>query len=288
MKIPQEFKHILKKRNPDSNKGDYGHVLVLAGSPGFTGAVYLCGQAAILSGSGLVTAGIPKSLNCILALKFIEVMTKPLPETKKQSLSPSALDKILSFSKKADVLAIGPGLSQEPETQKLIQKLILTIDKPIVLDADGINAISKDVKILNKRKSDIVITPHLGEMARLIKKDKDFIQKNRIKVTKNFARDFKIVVVLKGYRTIVANPDGDCYINDTGNPGMATAGSGDVLAGIIASLIGQGIGIFNSAKLGVFIHGLSGDLAKKEKGELSLIASDLLKYLPFSFKLLYN
>ncbi len=288
MKIPQEFKHTLKKRNPGSNKGDYGHVFVLAGSPGLTGAAYLCAQAAILSGSGLVTAGISKSLNCILASKFIEVMTKPLPETKKQSLSLSASDEILSFSKKADVLAIGPGLSQNPETQRLIQRLILNIDKPIVLDADGINAISKDVKILNKRKSDTVITPHPGEMARLIKKDKDFIQKNRIKVAKDFARDFGVVCVLKGYKTVVANPKGDFYINNSGNPGMATAGAGDVLTGIIASLIGQNITPFGASRLGVYIHGLSGDLAKKEKGEISLIASDLLEYLPFAFKLLYN
>ncbi len=288
MKIPQEFKHILKKRNPDSNKGDYGHVFVLAGSSGLTGAAYLCAQAAILSGSGLVTVGIPKSLNCILALKFIEVMTKPLPEAKKQSLSLSALDKILDFSKKADVLAIGPGLSQEPTTQKLIQRLILNIDKPIVLDADGINAISKDVKILNKRKSDIVITPHPGEMARLIKKHVGYIQKNRLKAAKDFAKDFGVVCVLKGYKTVVANPKGDFYINSSGNPGMATAGTGDVLTGIIASLIGQNIAPFDASRLGVYIHGLSGDLAKKEKGEASLIATDILRYLPFAFKLLYN
>lgn len=287
MKIPKGFKHILKKRNPDSNKADYGNVFILTGSLGLTGAAYLCGQAAILSGSGLVTVGIPASLNCILASKFIEVMTKPLQETKKQSLSLGALEEILDFSKKADVLAIGPGLSQEPETQRLIQRLILAIDKPIVLDADGINALSNDVRILKKRKSDTVITPHPGEMARLTKRDKDFIQKNRTKIAKDFARDFGVVVVLKGYRTVVANPYGDYYINDTGNPGMATAGSGDVLTGIIASLVGQGIQIFDSARLGVYVHGLSGDLAKKEKGEISLIASDLLKYLPFALKLVY-
>ncbi|MBM3253282.1 MAG: NAD(P)H-hydrate dehydratase [Candidatus Omnitrophica bacterium] len=279
MKIAREFKNILKKRKPDSNKSDYGHVFVLAGSPGLTGAAYLTGQAAILSGSGLVTVGIPESLNCILASKFIEVMTKPLPQTKRKTLSLNAFDEILDFSKKVEVSAIGPGLSQESETQRLIQKLIMTLDKPMVLDADGINALSKNVKILNKRKADMIITPHPGEMARLTKKDTDYIQKNRLKVTKDFARDFGVVCVLKGYKTVVANPDGDCYINYTGNPGMATAGSGDVLTGIIASFIGQGIGIFDSAKLAVHIHGLSGDLAKRK--------SDLLRYLPFALKPLY-
>ncbi|MFH0838910.1 MAG: NAD(P)H-hydrate dehydratase [Candidatus Omnitrophota bacterium] len=288
MKISKEFRSIVKRRESGAHKGDFGHVFVLAGSPGFTGAAYLAGEAAITSGSGLVTVGVPKSLHVILASKFVEVMTKPLPETKKGTLSFRALGEIQDFSKKTDVLAVGPGLSCEMETQRLVHKLITTVDKPIVLDADGLNAVSKDLELLKKRKRDMVITPHPGEMARLIKRDVDFIQKNRIKIAKDFARNFKLTVVLKGHRTVVADSKGNCYINETGNPGMATAGSGDVLTGVIAGLVGQGIGIFDATTLAVYVHGASGDLAKEEKGEISLIATDILKYLPFAFKLLYN
>jgi len=280
----KRVKRIIPKRKLDSNKGNFGHVFIIAGSPGFTGAAYLCGQATLLSGSGLVTVGIPKSLNVILAKKLTEVMTKPLPETKMHCVSYKALDKILEFSKKVDVLAMGPGLSQNSQTQKLINKLIISVEKPIVLDADGLNALSKDTRILKRKKSKIVLTPHPGEMARLIKRSVSFIQKNRLNIAKEFAKSFNVTVVLKGYDTVVADSKGSYYVNKTGNPGMASGGTGDVLTGIITSFIGQGIKPFDAAKLAVFIHGLSGDLAKKEKGEMSLVATDLLKYLPFVLK----
>lgn len=266
----------LFKRRPDSHKGDYGHILVLAGSVGLTGAAYLTAQAALLSGSGLVTLGIPKSLNAILARRLTEVMTKVLPETKAQSLSLKAFSQIKKFSEKADVIAIGPGLSQNRETQTLIRKVVSSINKPMVIDADGLNALVGHLDILPAT----VLTPHPGEMARLIARTKGFIRKDRKKVAKDFAAKYNVTLVLKGHRTVVAGPSGKIYVNKTGNPGMASGGMGDVLTGIIASLIGQGFSAFDAAKIGVYVHGSAGDIAAKEKGQPSLIATDLLNKLP--------
>lgn len=285
--IKKKFQKILPKRKPKSHKGDYGHVFILAGSVGLTGAAYLCSQAAILSGSGLVTLGIPKSLNPIMARKLTEVMTLPLPETGQQSLNIAAFKKIKDFAKKADVLAIGPGLSQNKQTQGLVRKVILKIDKPMVIDADGLNALvghldilhRKNAKIPQRRKT-LILTPHPGEMARLLSKKVSFVQKNRIKIAKEFAKKYNVILVLKGHKTVIANPKGVMYTNTTGNPGMATAGVGDILTGMISSFIGQRLEPFLATKLAVYIHGLAGDLAAKEKGQISLIATDLLKKLP--------
>ena len=273
------------KRKANSHKGDYGHVFVIAGSAGLTGAAYLTSQAAILSGSGLVTLGIPKSLNTIMARKLTEVMTKLLPETKSRSLSKKAFGEIKKFSEKADVLAIGPGLSCNKETQTLVRKIVSSVKLPKVIDADGLNALVEHLNILKGIRDTgygirLVLTPHEGEMARLINKTRDFVHKNRKKVAKEFSKKYNVILVLKGHRTVVAGPEGRTYINKTGNPGMASGGVGDVLTGIIASLIGQGLSGFDAAKLGVYAHGLAGDLAAKEKGQFSLIATDLLNKLP--------
>ena len=278
------FKAILPKRKPNSHKGDYGHVFVLAGSSGLTGAAYLSSQAALLSGSGLVTLGIPKSLNATMELMLIEVMTKPLAQTRKQSLALSALGQIKKFLPKVDCLAIGPGLSGHSQTKQLVLKVLPVTKCPIVLDADGINALVGKLNILHKFKTPLVITPHPGEMARLLNIKTSEVQKNRIKLAKAFARKYNVVVVLKGHRTIVASASGATYTNRTGNPAMATAGCGDVLTGIIASLVGQGIDAFDAARLGVYLHGLAADIAVKKKGESSLIATDILYTLPQAFK----
>jgi len=274
----------LPKRKKTAHKGDYGHVLVLAGSKGLTGAAYLTSQAALLSGSGLVTLGIPESLNVIMERKLTEVMTLPLAETKKSSLAPAAYQKIKKFLTKADVLAVGPGLSRDPGTVKLVRKLVAALNKPFVLDADGINAFIGNLSLLKKTKSPSVITPHPGELARLLGVKTKAIQRNRLQIARKFAKRYKRVLVLKGERTIVASPDGKQYINNTGNPGMASGGTGDVLTGVIAGLIGQGIDVFEAAKIGVYVHGLAGDLAVREKGERSLKATDLLNKLPQAFK----
>jgi len=274
----------LPKRKKKSHKGDYGHILVLAGSKGLTGAAYLASQAALLSGSGLVTLGIPESLNAIMERKLTEVMTLPLPETKNAALSFAAYKKIKEFIKKIDVVAIGPGLSQNSSTIKLVRKLIRTLDKPFVLDADGINALKGSPGLLKKVKVPAVITPHPGELARLLGKKAKDVQKDRLRLARKFAIVYNKLLVLKGHRTIVATPPGGYYVNTTGNPGMASGGVGDVLTGIIASLMGQGLELSQAATLGVYVHGLAGDLAKKEKGETSLVATDLLKMLPKAFK----
>lgn len=279
-------KHISKipKRQKDSHKGDYGHVFVIAGSQGLTGAAYLVSQSALRSGSGLVTLAIPKTLNPIMEIKLTEAMTLPLQETKDVSLSLKSKDRILDFVQHIDVVAMGPGLSRNSETQELVIELLEKIEKPVVLDADGLNALEGKAGVLKKRKDLTVITPHPGEMARLTGKDSSYIQKNREKVAKSFSLQYNCVSILKGFRTVVANPQGNVYINETGNTGMSTAGVGDVLTGIVASLIGQGIDTYSASVIGVYFHGKAGDLAVKDKGAFSLIASDLLAKLPLVFK----
>lgn len=268
------------KRPVSANKKDFGHVFVIAGSCGYTGAAYLTSQAALLSGSGLVTLAAGKSIYPIMASKLTEVMVRPFFETKDYSLSLLAEKEILNFCERCTCLAIGPGISQNKETQSLVRGLIGKIGKPIVLDADGLNAIVGHVELLKKALAPLVLTPHPGEMARLTGKEVEEVQNNRKDIALEFAHQYNIVLVLKGHETVVARPNGECYINETGNAGMATGGTGDVLTGMIASFIGQGMETFNAAALGVYLHGLAGDLAAKEKGALSLIATDLLNKLP--------
>ncbi len=275
----------LPKRKRNSHKGDYGHVFVIAGSSGLTGAAYLTSQAALLSGSGLVTLGLPKSLNTILARKLTEVMTKPLPETKKQTLAFSAYKEIEKFieKRKIDALAIGPGLSQNTQTQRLIRRVISKANVPMVIDADGLNALVDHLKVLQAIKSEYVttvITPHPGEMARLLGTTTAKIQRKRKELAKSFAKKYNATVVLKGHHTVVADPSGKTYINNSGNPGMASGGCGDVLTGMITSFMGQGLRLFDAARLGVYLHGLTGDLVARKKGEVGLVASDLLNVIP--------
>ena len=274
------------KRQTEAHKGDFGHVLVIAGSAGYTGAAYLASQAAIRSGSGLVTLAMGRSLYEILATKLVEVMVKPFFETKDYSLSLLAEREIATFSEKCNVALIGPGISQNKETQHLVRNLIPKLNKPIVLDADGINALAGHVEVLKALKAPIVLTPHPGEMSRLIGKDITEIQNNRKDIAQTFATEYNSVLVLKGHNTIVANPSGEIYLNQTGNVGMATGGVGDILAGMIASFMGQGCDAFTASMLGVYFHGLAGDLAVKEKGVLSLIATDILEKIPEVLKTL--
>ncbi|MBU0759713.1 MAG: NAD(P)H-hydrate dehydratase [Candidatus Omnitrophica bacterium] len=276
----------LKKRKKDTHKGDYGHVFILAGSTGLTGAAALCGQACMRSGAGLVTLGIPRSLNVVMEIKLTEVMTCPLPETRQGTFSLKAKAEALKKINNSDIAVLGPGLSSNKETQQLIRELAVSVKRPMVLDADALNAISENADVLRKVKSPYVITPHPGEMARLLKKDTDYIKKNRLIVAKKFANYYNAVVVLKGSGTIVAEPGANqrVYVNKTGNPGMATAGSGDVLTGVIAGFMAQGLKPFDAARFAVYTHGLAGDLAKKEKGEEGLIAGDILEKIPEAIK----
>ena len=276
-KLPQ-----ITPRNPDSHKGDYGSVFVIAGSTGFTGAAYLCSKAALRAGAGLVTLGIPESLNAIMETKLTCVMTLPLEQTDSGTLAKAAKIKILDFSRDYDVIVIGPGLSQLPETKELVISLLQEVNLPIVLDADGLNAIAGKLHLLKETQNSVVLTPHPGELVRLMDLGSTAdVQNDRVKIAKEFINttsqsngndevdrneEKEVVLVLKGNGTIVINND-NLYINTTGNPGMASGGTGDVLSGIIAALIGQRFTAFNAAQLGVYIHGLAGDFAAREKGE---------------------
>jgi len=276
----------LQKRPADSHKGDFGHVLVIAGSAGYTGAAYLTSQAAALSGAGLVTLAIGRSIYSIMAVKLTEVMVKPFFETKDLSLSLLAEKELLSFSEKITAAAIGPGISQNKETQHLVRNLVTKLNKPVVLDADGINAVCGHTDIFKDLKAPVIMTPHPGEMSRLIGKDVAEIQKARKDIALETAALYNTVLVLKGHNTIVAGPNGELYENQSGNPGMASGGMGDVLTGMIAGFTAQGIDQFSASVLGVYFHGLAGDAAAREKGVLSLLATDLLNKLPEVLKTL--
>jgi len=278
------LKDFFCKRPRDSHKGDYGHLLVIAGSTGLTGAAYLAAQAALLTGSGLVTCAIPKKVNTILARKFTEVMTLPVEDDGKGRFTGASSKRILEFSKKADIAAIGPGISQAAGTRSLVLKLLMRLDIPIVLDADGLNCIALNTGILKKAKCPVIVTPHPGEMSRLIRKKTSYIQKNRTETAEAFSAEFNVITVLKGTRTIVAEKGRRKYVNKTGNPGMASGGCGDILTGMIASLAGQGLSGFDAAKLGVYLHGLAGDITARQKGETSLVATDLLGNIPHAIK----
>lgn len=269
-------------REKDAHKGSCGKVLVVAGSMGMTGAAILSAQAALRSGAGMVYLAMPESLNDIIEVRLIEVITRPQPETPQISIARSARHRIVDLSKECDVVAIGPGLSQVQETSELVLDLLCDIEKPIVLDADGINALNDDVSVLTTRPAATIITPHPGEMARFAGVTTGEVQSDRQGIAVKIAKKHNIIVVLKGHETVVADK-GRVYVNKTGNPGMATAGSGDVLTGIIAGLLGQTGAPFDSAVLGVFLHGLAGDLAAENFGIHSLIASDILNLLPKAF-----
>jgi len=278
----------LLKRLPDTHKGDYGHVLVLGSSPGLTGAVCLSSLAALRAGCGLVTVGIPESLNSIFEIKLTEVMSLPLRETKQRTLGLNSFKQIKNFLKKINVLAIGPGASTNSETKKLVLRMIKILDVPQVIDADGVNALVGNLRVLKSRKNkDLVITPHLGEFSRLIKKDISYIRKRRKELAKEFSIRYNLILVLKGDDTIIT--DGKhLFENKTGNPGLATAGTGDVLTGIISSFLAQGLKPLDAARAGAYMHGLAADIAAKEKTESSLIAGDIIDYLSCAFKKVFG
>ena len=270
----------LSRRLKNVHKNSFGHVLVLAGSANMLGAAALCSLSVLRSGAGLVTLGIPKGLN-LTAQKKISccIMTLPLEETKEQTLSLKSYPKILKFMKHGSVVALGPGLSEHKNTQQLVRKIIKTSKLPLVIDADAINALAGHLELL-KYGAQKILTPHPGEMARLLGQKKSVTQDQRIKVAKSFAKKYKCVLLLKGNETLVADPNGRVYKNKTGNSGMATAGSGDVLTGMIAAFLAQGLTPFEAAKWGAYIHGMAGDLAAGEKTRLAMIASDILDFIP--------
>lgn len=276
-------KFFLPPRKKDSHKGTYGHLFVIGGSPGLTGAVCLTSLAALRTGCGMVTAGIPESLNDIFEIMLTEVMTKPLAETGRKTIGFFAIEQCLEFVKKIDGLVIGPGISTEQGTELFFTTLLPQIKKPVVIDADGLKLLAKNLDIIKEGKKNLILTPHPGEMSYLTGLPIPKIQENRKEIAVEFAKRYQLILVLKGYKTIVTDGN-QIYINKTGNPGMATAGSGDVLSGIIGSLVVQGFSLYESAKMGVYLHGLAGDLAAKTKGQYSLIAGDIIDFLAEAIK----
>ena len=280
---------LVKRRDRQAHKGTYGHCLIVAGSTGKTGAAALAANSAVRTGSGLVTLAVPESINQILEMKTTEAMTLPLPDAGSGHLtihSLVALEKQLSGK---NALAIGPGIDRRPASVTVVQTLIETVSIPMVIDADGLNALAEDTSILHRRRSpNIVLTPHPGEMSRLLGSAIPDVAAIRISVAQEFARTFGVYVVLKGARTIIAAPNGMAAINGSGNPGMASGGMGDVLTGIIVSLLGQGYSAWNACRLGVFIHGLAGDLVAMEQGEIGMTATDLVARIPLALNRLLN
>ncbi len=276
----------IQKREKETHKGDYGHLFIVGGSPGFTGAVCLAAESALRAGCGLVTIGIPESLNVIIEIKTTEPMSKKLPETKTHTIGPKAINICTEFiEKKADGLLIGPGMSNDKGTETFFKKFLPKINKPVIIDADALKILGRYLSVLAENSKNIILTPHPGEMTYLTGLKTSEINKNRENIAKEFAKKFSVIVVLKGYKTVVT--DGEkIYINHTGNPGMATAGSGDVLSGIIAGFLVQGFSCWDSAIMGTYIHGFAGDMAEKKYGEYSLIASDIIKFIPCAIKYL--
>ena len=283
MKVPTP----LTRRDPDAYKNQFGHVCVIAGSGRMLGAAALTSLAAMRAGAGLVTAAVPASLNAAAHKKISNVvMTLPLKETKAQTVSVDAFAQIRRISDQFDVFVIGPGLSRHPSTQRLVLKITGTLSKPLVSDADALYALAGHAEILHKTDTLKILTPHPAEMARLIKRSRDYVEKNRRQTALEFARKYGCVLLLKGHRTVVASPQGKVYINTTGNAGMATAGSGDVLTGMIAALVGQGLTGFEAAKFGAYWHGKAGDLAAQAKTRASMIASDIIEEIPNALKVI--
>jgi NAD(P)H-hydrate epimerase len=264
---------LIAARQPDTHKGDYGRVLVVAGSRGKTGAAHLAAIGALRSGAGLVTVATPAGCQPVIAAMMPEYMTEALPETG-DGLDLAAVDRVLELAR--DVIALGPGLGQQPGTQAFVRALVDRAATPLILDADGPNAFADDPDRLAGRDGrEIIVTPHPGEMARLVRMTADQVQGSRLELARNFAVAHHAYVVLKGHRTLVATPDEKVFINPTGNAGMATGGTGDLLTGMIAAWLAQLLDAEAACKLAVYLHGLAGDLAEADRGEVSLVAGDV-------------
>ena len=275
---------LIAPRPAESNKGSYSHVLIIGGSLGKAGSVAMAGISALRTGAGLSTVATAKSSLATVAGFHPELMTEPLAETDAGTISTAALDRIKELSKGITVLAIGPGISRNAETAKLVRTLVGEIAVPMVVDADGLNAFEGRTDELRGKNRTIAITPHPGEMARLIGGTVADVQKDRLGVARKFAREHEVIVVLKGHRTLVVRPDGDAWVNTTGNPGMATGGTGDILTGMVAGMIAQNPkNAFEAVLAAVHLHGLAGDVIREKVGEHSLIATDLLLGLPGAF-----
>jgi NAD(P)H-hydrate epimerase len=278
--VGEELAELLPPREPGTHKGDYGHALIVAGSPGKAGAAILAARAAVRAGAGLVTAAVPEPILPVVDLGSVESMTLALPTRGSGQIAAAATDRVLEAARGKSVLAMGPGLGQEDETAEAVRRISREASLPLVLDADGVNAFAGRAGDLAGRIGETVLTPHPGELGRLLGIATAEVQDDRLAAARRAAAETGAVVVLKGYRTLVAMPDGEVHVNLTGNPGMASGGTGDVLTGLIAGLLAQGLRALDAARLGVYLHGLAGDLAAEKTGEVGLTAGDLVDSLP--------
>jgi NAD(P)H-hydrate epimerase len=282
----EDLAHVVSARNRASHKGSFGHVLVVGGSVGKTGAAAMAGLGAARVGAGLVTSGVPSSLHELMEIKLTEVMTEPLAETAQQTIGMSALPKLEKLIANKQALALGPGISVDEETVQVVLELVQRSQCPMVLDADGINALVDNLGLLAKARVPMILTPHPGEMGRLLKRSAAEIQNDRLAVVQSFTQDYGVTLVLKGARTVIGSPEGRLAINSSGNPGLASGGTGDVLTGMIAGFLAQGHSPFEAACMGVFCHGRAADRLARRRGEQGMIATDLLTEIPIVLKTL--
>jgi NAD(P)H-hydrate epimerase len=281
-----DVRPFFRPREVDAHKGRFGHLLVVAGSLGKTGAAVLAGRAALRAGAGLCTIAAPASQQPIIAAQAPEYMTAALPETAAGSLSLAARERVLELARRMDAVALGPGLSLDPEAQELARTLIREIEGPMVVDADALSALAGHLELLRGAAGPRALTPHPGEMARMLGVGIDAVQGDRLEIARRTSRDHGISLALKGAGTVIGGPDGHVAINPTGNPGLAKGGSGDVLTGIVGALLARGIDPAAALRAGCYLHGLAADLAVQTRDEHALLASDIIETLPAALRAL--
>jgi NAD(P)H-hydrate epimerase len=289
--LPEEAVQLMPRRSTQAHKYDCGRVLVIAGSRSMTGAALLSGSAALAGGAGMVYIATPSSAAMLLHGRVPELIIRPQADTPAGNLSEAAVEELLATARQSQAVAIGPGLGPEETTKRAVAKLLNQIPAPVVADADALNALSQARDALKGARGPRILTPHSGEMARLLATTPEAVEENRLQSAQKCAEEYGAIVVLKGARTVVAEPatektgpDGRQFVIPTGNAGLATAGTGDVLTGLIAALLAQGLPPLSSALLGAYVHGLAGDLGRDAKTELSLTASDVTEHLPKAFQ----
>ena len=275
----------LPERARDTHKGNYGKALFVAGSSSYFGAPYFSALSFLKAGGGLSYLATPESVSPFIASKGSEIVFVPQKETASGSIALENKDGLLEFAKTVDMVVLGPGLSLARETQELVLKLVPRIDKPLLIDGDGITAVAGEMRKIKKREAPTILTPHLGEMSRIAKMEISEVSKNSIDVLQRMTRELNAIIVLKGAHSLIGYPDGTVFINVSGNSGMATAGSGDVLTGTIAAIYGLGLPLEDAVRTGVFLHGFAGDVAAVDKGEDGMTAQDIMDYLPETVKL---
>jgi NAD(P)H-hydrate epimerase len=276
----RDMSRLLPVRHADTHKGSHGHLMILAGSTGKSGAGVLSSQAGLRGGAGLVTFALPRSLNAAMESQVTEVMTLPVAEDVAGTLTSAALPELTAFLSKASALVLGPGLGTHAATVTCVHALLQRTTVPVVLDADGLNCVAADSEVLKTCRAPVIMTPHPGELSRLLGVTTTAVQSQRLDIAQDFARDYGVYVVLKGAGTVIYAPDGRRWINPTGNAAMATAGTGDVLAGLIGALLCQNLTPLQAAQCGVYLHGLAGDRVRDRLGNSGLIASDLIGEIP--------